>query len=116
MQAPSGERRGVVEALSELMRARYAEAFDVVPQNLQRGAKSLLTSALENRDRELSKKNLGVDGPALQAWRAAYTPPPASVQKSKNQRMGKVLSPPFRMGLSGFARFLARFARFLGCF
>ena len=28
------------------------------------------------------------------------------VQKSKNQRMGKaVLSPPFRMGLSGFARF-----------
>jgi hypothetical protein len=76
VQAPSGERRVIVDGLSELMRARYADAFgDAVPQSLQPGAKSLLTTAMENRDRELAKKGMPcISLEGMQAWRAAFHP------------------------------------------
>ena len=92
VQAPSGERRVIVDGLSELMRARYAEAFgDAVPQSLQPGAKSLLTTAMENRDRELAKKGMPcISLEGMQVWRAAYAPPPTAPKpnKSKKRRMG----------------------------
>jgi len=86
VQAPSGERRVIVDGLSELMRARYADAFgDAVPQSLQPGAKSLLTTAMENRDRELAKK--GMPCISLEGMQA---PPPTARKpsKSKKRRMG----------------------------
>ena len=92
VQAELGERRAIVGALSELMRARYAAQFaeyTAVPAALASG-KDFMTSTVENRDRSLKAVDREIDvreRDAMPAWRKAYTPP-ARAPALKRQKKG----------------------------